>query len=94
MTIITAAGRMPDLPVYGARIRTFVEEAQAKDWRITECITDGKGDRSLPPGQQPDPDAYTHVVERRADGVVIRGASCISRPLPSVTNCWSFRPRR
>ena len=74
MTIITAAGRMPDLPVYGERIRAFVDEAQAKDWRITECITDGKGDRSLPPGKQPDPDAYTRVVERRADGVVIRGA--------------------
>jgi 4-hydroxybutyryl-CoA dehydratase/vinylacetyl-CoA-Delta-isomerase len=74
MTLITAAGRMPELPLYGERIRKFVAEAQAADVRITECITDGKGDRSLPPGKQPDADSYTHVVERRPDGVVIRGA--------------------
>ncbi len=74
MTLITAAGRMPDLPHYGERIRAFVDDVQARDLRVTECITDGKGDRSLPPGQQPDPDAYTRVVERRSDGVVIRGA--------------------
>ncbi len=74
MTLITAAGRMPELADYGARIRAFVDDAQARDLRITECITDGKGDRGLPPGKQPDPDAYTRVVERRAGGVVIRGA--------------------
>jgi len=74
MTLITAAGRMPDMPVYNARIMAYVEEMQAKDLRITQCITDAKGDRSLPPGKQPDPDSYCRVVERRADGVVIRGA--------------------
>jgi 4-hydroxybutyryl-CoA dehydratase/vinylacetyl-CoA-Delta-isomerase len=74
MTLITAAGRMPELPHYGQRIRAYVEDLQARDLRVAECITDGKGDRSLAPGKQPDPDAYTHVVERRDGGVVIRGA--------------------
>jgi len=74
MTLITAAGRMPDLPHYSERINAFVERIQADDLRVTECITDAKGDRSLSPAKQPDPDAYTRVVERRADGVVIRGA--------------------
>lgn len=74
MTLLTAAGRMPDLPHYGQRVQAYVERMQAEDVRITECITDGKGDRSLSPGKQSDPDAYTRVVERRADGVVIRGA--------------------
>ncbi|MAG98274.1 MAG: 4-hydroxyphenylacetate 3-hydroxylase N-terminal domain-containing protein [Alphaproteobacteria bacterium] len=74
MTLITAAGRMPDLPHYGERIKAYVEELQSRDARVAECITDAKGDRSLSPGKQPDADAYTHVVERRADGVVIRGA--------------------
>ncbi|MDP6351080.1 MAG: 4-hydroxyphenylacetate 3-hydroxylase N-terminal domain-containing protein [Alphaproteobacteria bacterium] len=74
MTIITAAGRMPDLVQYGERIRKFVDHVQANDLRVTECITDAKGDRSLSPGKQPDADAYTHVVERRDGGVVIRGA--------------------
>jgi 4-hydroxybutyryl-CoA dehydratase/vinylacetyl-CoA-Delta-isomerase len=38
------------------------------------CITDAKGDRALAPGQQDDPDLYVRVVERRDDGIVIRGA--------------------
>jgi 4-hydroxybutyryl-CoA dehydratase/vinylacetyl-CoA-Delta-isomerase len=74
MTLITAGGRMPDMPVYNERITAYVAEMQASDRRITQCITDAKGDRGLPPGKQPDPDSYCRVVERRADGVVLRGA--------------------
>jgi 4-hydroxybutyryl-CoA dehydratase/vinylacetyl-CoA-Delta-isomerase len=37
-------------------------------------MTDPKGDRSKRPSEQKDPDVYVHVVERRKDGVVIRGA--------------------
>jgi 4-hydroxybutyryl-CoA dehydratase/vinylacetyl-CoA-Delta-isomerase len=75
MTLITAAGRIGGTrPEYVERIHAYVDEAQKKDLRITQCITDAKGDRSRPPHQQDDPDAYTHVVERTADGVVIRGA--------------------
>lgn len=37
-------------------------------------MTDPKGDRSKGPADQPDPDQYVHVVERRSDGIVIRGA--------------------
>lgn len=74
MTLVTAAGRMPELPLYGERIRAFVDEIQSRDLRVAECITDAKGNRSVPPGKQSDADAYTHVVERRDGGVVIRGA--------------------
>jgi len=74
MTLVTAAGRMPDCPQYGERIQAFVDRVQDEDLRVTECITDAKGDRSLPPGKQSDADAYTRVVERRSDGVVVRGA--------------------
>ena len=75
MTMTTAAVRMgKDLPRYAERIRDYVERAQRDDIRITECITDAKGDRSLPPSKQDDPDAYTRVVDRSADGIVIRGA--------------------
>jgi len=35
--------------------------------------TDPKGDRMARPAQQWDPDQYLHVVERRPDGVVVRG---------------------
>jgi 4-hydroxybutyryl-CoA dehydratase / vinylacetyl-CoA-Delta-isomerase len=75
MTLLTAAGRIePTLPENAARIRAWVKDAQERDIRIAQCITDGKGDRSRKPSQQDDPDAYVHVVERRPDGVVIRGA--------------------
>ena len=75
MTLTTAATRIADvMPEFTARIRGYVRDAQRRDIRIVECITDAKGDRSRPPGKQDDPDAYTHVVQRRDDGVVIRGA--------------------
>ncbi len=75
MTLTTAAARIGGaLPEFARRIRAYVENAQLNDIRIVECITDAKGDRSLPPAQQDDPDAYTHVVSRTDKGVVIRGA--------------------
>lgn len=36
--------------------------------------TDVKGDRMKRPSQQKDPDLYVHVVERKSDGIVVRGA--------------------
>jgi 4-hydroxybutyryl-CoA dehydratase / vinylacetyl-CoA-Delta-isomerase len=75
MTLLTAAGRIMDsCPEEVERINAFVERARAEDLRITQCITDAKGHRKVRPGQQEDPDSYVHVVERRDDGVVLRGA--------------------
>lgn len=75
MTLSVAAARLEDsVPEVVPRIRAYVEQARKDDIRITECITDAKGNRVLPPSKQEDPDAYVRVVERRSDGVVIRGA--------------------
>ena len=75
MTLATVAGRMQDTaPRYIDRIQHYIDEAQDDDLRITQCITDAKGDRSRAPGDQRDPDAYVRVVDRQSDGVVIRGA--------------------
>lgn len=75
MTLSVAAARLEaHAPDYVPVIRAYVEKARLDDIRITECITDAKGNRSLAPAQQDDPDAYVRVVERRPDGVVIRGA--------------------
>ena len=75
MTLLTAADRLADaLPENAARIRAYVQEVQAKDLRITQCITDSKGDRSRRPSNQDDPDQYVRIVDRRDDGIVIRGA--------------------
>lgn len=74
-TLKTVAGRMADgNPVYLERIAAYVDQAQHTDIRITQCITDAKGDRSRPPARQDDLDAYVRVVDRQGDGVVIRGA--------------------
>src|SRR5204863_4968942 len=61
-------------PQYVEQIQPFIDDAQRRDVRITQCITDAKGDRSRHPGRQADPDAYVRVVDRAPDGVVIRGA--------------------
>lgn len=75
MTLVVAASRLEaHAPQYIDRIRAYVDQARRDDIRITECITDAKGNRSLAPAKQEDPDAYVRVVERRDDGVVIRGA--------------------
>ncbi len=75
MTLLTAADRIEaTLPENAARIRAYVKDAQQRDIRMTQCITDSKGDRSRRPGNQDDPDQYLRVVARRDDGIVIRGA--------------------
>jgi len=75
MTLATAAGRMTETaPKYIEGMHQYIEDARKRDIRITQCITDAKGNRSRPPGKQEDPDAYVHVVDRQSDGVVIRGA--------------------
>src|SRR5258708_4751286 len=75
MTLSVAAARLENqAPEFVPRIREYVLKARVDDIRITECITDAKGNRSLAPSRQDDPDAYVRVVERRPDGVVIRGA--------------------
>jgi 4-hydroxybutyryl-CoA dehydratase/vinylacetyl-CoA-Delta-isomerase len=74
-TLKTAAGRMHGIkPDYIERMNAYIDEAQRDDIRITQCITDAKGDRSRPPAKQDDLDAYVRVVDRQRDGVVIRGA--------------------
>jgi 4-hydroxybutyryl-CoA dehydratase / vinylacetyl-CoA-Delta-isomerase len=75
MTLLTAADRIADVrPQAAEAVTAYVREVREKDWRVAECITDAKGDRSKPPAMQEDKDAYLRVVERRPDGVVIRGA--------------------
>ena len=46
-------------------------------------MTDGKGDRSLRPSDQAT-QIYVHIKERRADGIVIRGAKAIITAVPYV----------
>jgi 4-hydroxybutyryl-CoA dehydratase/vinylacetyl-CoA-Delta-isomerase len=59
---------------YHQRFRRFLERVQREDLMCAGAMTDVKGDRSLPPWKQADPDLYVRIVARRPDGIVIRGA--------------------
>ena len=59
---------------YHERFKKFLIETQNADLMSGGAMTDAKGDRSKPPHAQHDPDLYVRVVERRKDGIVIRGA--------------------
>ncbi len=59
---------------YFERLKTWLIKIQDENLMVVGAMTDPKGDRSKSPADQPDPDQYVHVVERRADGIVIRGA--------------------
>ncbi len=52
----------------------FLKHVQKNDLTGNAGVTDVKGDRSLPPHKQPDKDMYLRVVEKRDDGIVVRGA--------------------
>ena len=59
---------------YHENFINFLKVAQEEDLVTDGAMTDPKGDRSLPPSQQADPDLFLHVVERREDGIIVRGA--------------------
>ena len=59
---------------YHERFKKWVTYVQENDLMIAGAMTDVKGNRSLKPSKQADPDLFTHVVEKREDGVVICGA--------------------
>ena len=59
---------------YNQRFLKYLGYVQDNDFTCDGAMTDPKGDRSLPPHKQPDPDHYLHVVEERGDGIVVRGA--------------------
>lgn len=59
---------------YHQRFRRYLEHVQANDLMLAGAMTDPKGHRAQKPSEQADPDQFVRVVERRPDGVVIRGA--------------------
>lgn len=59
---------------YHARFVRYLRRVQDEDLMVAGSMTDPKGDRGLRPSQQADPDMYVRVVERKQDGIVIRGA--------------------
>ena len=59
---------------YHERFLKFLEYVQKEDLVVDGAMTDPKGDRNLSPSQQSDPDLYLRIIEKREDGIVVRGA--------------------
>ena len=59
---------------YHQRLKRWLTQAQKDDITISGALTDPKGDRTKSPSQQDDPDMNLHLVEKREDGIVVRGA--------------------
>jgi 4-hydroxybutyryl-CoA dehydratase / vinylacetyl-CoA-Delta-isomerase len=59
---------------YHKKFKEFVKMVQSENLVIGGAMTDVKGDRSLTPSQQEDPDMFVHVTKRDNSGVYISGA--------------------
>lgn len=59
---------------YHKRFVEYLKFVQENDYTVDGAMTDPKGDRGLAPSEQKDPDMFVHIVEKRKDGIVVRGA--------------------
>jgi len=66
------------------RISKFFEHCRTNDLAMSVAQTDVKGDRSLGPSAQPNPDSYLRIVDRRPDGIVVRGAKVHTSCTPNT----------
>jgi 4-hydroxybutyryl-CoA dehydratase/vinylacetyl-CoA-Delta-isomerase len=69
---------------YHPRLVEYLGRVQEQDLTCAVAMTDAKGDRSLRPHQQANPDSYVHIAERRTDGIVISGTKAIVTGAPYV----------
>lgn len=59
---------------YHENFKNFMIYCQENDLTVDGAMTDPKGDRGKAPHAQADPDLYLRIVEKRKDGIVVRGA--------------------
>ncbi|TFG17595.1 MAG: 4-hydroxybutyryl-CoA dehydratase [Promethearchaeota archaeon] len=59
---------------YHERFKKYWIEVQNQDLMVDGAMTDTKGDRSKRPKDQPDPDAFLHMVKENDEGIIVRGA--------------------
>lgn len=59
---------------YNKNFTEFLKHMQKNDLTANAGVTDVKGDRSLAPHEQVDKDMFLRVVEKRDDGIIVRGA--------------------
>ena len=81
--LLAVTAQMQD-PVYHERVRSFYKYCRDNDLALATAQTDVKGDRVKRPSEQADPDLYLRVVNRRTDGIVVRGAKIHTSVTPNV----------
>lgn len=59
---------------YHENFKAYLAECQENDWTVDGAMTDPKGNRGAAPSGQIDSDMFVRIVERRDDGIVVRGA--------------------
>ncbi|KKM10021.1 4-hydroxybutyryl-CoA dehydratase [Clostridiales bacterium PH28_bin88] len=59
---------------YHSNFVKFLNYVQEEDLVCDAAMTDPKGNRSLSPLQQVDPDLYLRIVEQNEEGIIVRGA--------------------
>jgi 4-hydroxybutyryl-CoA dehydratase/vinylacetyl-CoA-Delta-isomerase len=59
---------------YQQRLKSWILKSEETGITVAGALTDAKGDRSLKPSQQANPDVTLHIKEIREDGIIIRGA--------------------
>ena len=82
---------------YHKRLVEFIKLIQTENLVVGGAMTDVKGDRSLSPSQQDDPDLFVHVVKEDGKGVYISGAKahqtgCINSHWIMVMPTMRLRP--
>ncbi len=79
---------------YLPRVRAFYEYCREHDLAMAVAQTDVKGDRALGPAAQQHPDYYVHIVDRRPDGIVVRGAKMHTSTTPNVNELFCIPTRQ
>jgi 4-hydroxybutyryl-CoA dehydratase/vinylacetyl-CoA-Delta-isomerase len=59
---------------YQENARNFLEYVRKNDLAMCGAVTCVKGDRSQEPSKQKHPDYYLHVVDKKKEGIVVKGA--------------------
>lgn len=58
---------------YSSRVEKLLSRARDGDLTLSVAQTDTKGDRSMRPGDQQDPDSYLHIVKKDERGIYVKG---------------------
>jgi 4-hydroxybutyryl-CoA dehydratase/vinylacetyl-CoA-Delta-isomerase len=67
---------------YQERLKEFFKKLQREDLRFCLGVMDPKGDRSLPPSKQADPDLHLRIVDRNSEGIIVNGAKMHTSSAP------------